>query len=94
MRGGVRIQQIAIDVHSFVNVTNIINHTKFGGCMLRGLVSAHHRMLSFPWEAEMQGPITMPCATALARDDAACLLSEAVAQKTGCTRPAFNKIIT
>jgi hypothetical protein len=40
MRGGALIQPIAMEVCTFVKVTNVINHANFGGCMLRGLVSA------------------------------------------------------
>jgi hypothetical protein len=37
---GALIQPIAMEVCTFVKVTNVINHANFGGCMLRGLVSA------------------------------------------------------
>jgi hypothetical protein len=44
MRGGALIQPIAMEVCIFVKVTNVINHAKFGGCVLRGLVSAKGRI--------------------------------------------------
>jgi hypothetical protein len=41
---GALIQPIAMEVCTFVEVTNIINHANFGGCRLRGLVSAKGRI--------------------------------------------------
>jgi 4-hydroxyphenylpyruvate dioxygenase-like putative hemolysin len=40
MREGILIQLIAMEIHNIVKATNPAN---FGGCMLRGLVSAKNR---------------------------------------------------
>jgi hypothetical protein len=44
MRGGAHIQLIAMEVCTFVKVTNLINHVIFGGCTLKDLVSAKGRI--------------------------------------------------
>jgi hypothetical protein len=59
---------IAMKVCTFVPVTNVINRANFGGCMLRGLVSAKGRIWAFPIGADMS-LTTVPCATALTCDN-------------------------
>jgi hypothetical protein len=65
MRWGALMQPTAMEVRVFVKVSNIINHASFGGCMLRGLVSAKGQLYAFPQEVDM-ALTTVPCATALA----------------------------
>jgi hypothetical protein len=48
MHGGALIQAIAMKVCTFFKVTNAINRANFGGCMLRGLVTAKDRIQAFP----------------------------------------------
>jgi hypothetical protein len=47
---GDRMQPIAREVCTFFKLTNVINHVNFGGCMLKGSVSAKGRFWAFSIE--------------------------------------------
>jgi hypothetical protein len=50
MRGGALIQLIGMEVCAFVNVSNVMTRSNFGGCrpMLRGLASTKGHNQAFP----------------------------------------------
>lgn len=49
MPGGTLFQSVAMEVHAFIEVSNVINHANFGGCNLNCLDSAKSLSMSGLW---------------------------------------------